>query len=294
MPPSLITAVVVCFHTEQQLLACLESLIAGSAGLETEIVVVAKGTPQSQFSHLCIEHPLIWLEADRSETVPSMRRRGAMQATGTHVALLEADCEVSIGWWAAIAKEIANGTDVIGGAVEPMAFPTSIDWSVFLCEYSPFMLPYAGVVARCPCNNIVAPAEALRAPDLAAGLDDGSVHASLKKQYILKASTDMQIKHRGVWSFSNCTVTPYHHGRAYGASRFASSHYLKRTLLALLTPIMPAFKITRVITGLCQKRRFDVPILKAIPGMLLFETSWSLGEFLGYLLGPGDSVEKWV
>jgi hypothetical protein len=40
------------------------------------------------------------------------------------------------------------------------------------------------------------------------------------------------------------------------------------------------------------RRRHVGWFLKGLPLVLLFSATWTIGEFLGYLTGPGDSLVK--
>jgi len=42
-----------------------------------------------------------------------------------------------------------------------------------------------------------------------------------------------------------------------------------------------------------RKRRHIKELLHSLPYLLILMTSWSFGEFCGYLAGEGDSTSKW-
>jgi hypothetical protein len=57
-------------------------------------------------------------------------------------------------------------------------------------------------------------------------------------------------------------------------------------------PVLPALIVYRVTKNVIGRRRHVGLFVKALPLVVLFSVMWAIGEFVGYLAGPGDSLVK--
>jgi hypothetical protein len=58
------------------------------------------------------------------------------------------------------------------------------------------------------------------------------------------------------------------------------------------TVVLPSLLIARVTRNVVRRRRHLGWYLRSLPLVVLFSTTWSIGELVGYLTGPGDSILK--
>ena len=55
---------------------------------------------------------------------------------------------------------------------------------------------------------------------------------------------------------------------------------------------LPSILLFRTVSRIAKKRKHVGVLVKSIPMISVFVTSWGVGEVVGYLFGPGDSLAK--
>ncbi|HEY9778076.1 MAG TPA: glycosyltransferase [Planktothrix sp.] len=292
-----LSVVVVSFNEAPLLERCLRSL-AQQEG-ECELIVVRDSARMTaDIARVRAEFArFAWLEAPARSTVPAMRTVGIEQSSGDVIALTEDDCIVSTDWCARLRQaHDAQKAVAIGGPVQPGDFSRALDWGVFFCEYARFMPPYAGIVRALAGNNMsykrVAIDQLKASEKIASGFYEVFVNSSLQQSgHELYAEESLAVSNNNSWSWSNVTTVPYNHGRGFAGSRFSS--LTKRLPYLGVSLLLPALQTLRVCRQVISRKRHLVPLVRALPVIALFWSSWSVGEFMGYLLGPGRSLEEW-
>jgi len=286
--------VVVSFNGAALLSDCLSALITQPDFQEMEVHVISK-LKRGQVPEVHEETGRIyWHQVPATETVPAMRSLGIMQSGAGLIALLEDDCIVGPHWSRSLLSAHQSDYPAVGGAIEPGPYTRGLDWGVFYCEFARFLLPFSGCVAALPGNNVSYKSEALDIESIQQGFYEVFIHENWRKSGIeLYAAEGMVTSNNNTWNLENCTSIPFHHGRAYAGQRFGSHYGAKRICYGLLAMILPIIKSVRTLRQVISRRRTELPLLKALPWIIIFHSCWSLGEFVGYLAGPGDSIEKW-
>lgn len=266
-------------------------------GADGEVVVVRRGG--APFGATAEYHRGVrWIAAPEHAAVPHMRSLGIAASRGEIVALLEDDCVAAAGWGAAILQAHGGPCAAAGGPIEPGPYRRSRDWAVYFCEYARFMAPFSGEVQALPGNNISYKRSALArigafAPS-AHGFHDvfanGLLHASGER---LMASPSAVVFQINAWPRSRLTSVPYHHGRGYGGIRAAGLSRTVRVPRAAATLALPALQLARLGREVMTRRRLRTRFLRALPAMAVFLGCWAAGEAVGWLLGPGESVQRW-
>jgi len=291
-----LSAIVVSFNNEEQLGRCLSTLYGQAVDTESELIVVRAGEPSSALKH---SYPQIkWIQAPAGTTVPMMRTLAIQAALGDIVALTEDDCVVAPDYCAALKTAHHIQCDAIGGAVQPGSFDKALDWGVFFCEYGRFMPPLTGDVKALPGNNLSYKKhvliELLEKGDIADGFYEAFVNSGLSgagRQ--LKADSTILVRNENRWHMQNVTSIPFHHGRSFAAMRFAKTATWQRLAYLCISFGLPAIQTYRVAREVKQRQQYAPRLLAALPSIILFWSSWSAGEFMGYLLGPGESLKQW-
>ncbi len=298
--PPCLSVTVVSINSEALLTRCLVALTAQAAHDAIEIFVVADwhrpgGAPSKR---LRSRFPGVqWIEAPEGCTVPRMRSLAMDASRGEVVALLEDDCVVEDGWCRTLLAARGAPEVAIGGAVEPGPYRRALDWAVYFCEYGRFMLPLpSNGDPALPGNNVAYKRSALR--QLTEGCEDGFyevfVHWAWQKAGLLmRAEPALVVRNVNSWSLAHVTHSPYHHGRAFAAQRFADLPAWRRTGLGLLALLLPVLKVGRIVKDTVRRRRLVGRLVQALPLIALFTTSWSVGESVGCMFGPGNSPSKW-
>jgi hypothetical protein len=110
---------------------------------------------------------------------------------------------------------------------------------------------------------------------------------------LLLAAADAVVFQINAWPRSRLTSVPYHHGRGYGGIRASGLPRVVRVARAAATLALPAVQLARLGREVAVRRRLRLRFLCAIPAMTVFLGSWAAGEAIGWLVGPGDSVNRW-
>jgi glycosyltransferase involved in cell wall biosynthesis len=282
------------------LMRCVESLVAQADAAKVEILVVRDVERSDGFDRAVAESrfpDVRWIEGPPGCTVPHLRSLGIAASRGEVVALLEDDCLVQEGW-CEVAMSITEGPFVaVGGAVEPGPYTRTLDWAVYFCEYARFMLPVPRVQSPpLPGNNVAYKRSAL-APlpaDAREGFQEVFVQAEWRRAGLATSATDaLVVQNVNSWPLGQVTSIPFHHGRAFAARRFQAKGALVRVAISVLTLCLPALHIFRLFGETMSRGRLVGRMVLALPWVIVFTTSWSIGEAMGCVFGAGTSASRW-
>jgi hypothetical protein len=88
------------------------------------------------------------------------------------------------------------------------------------------------------------------------------------------------------------TVRRFHHGRCFAGMRMTGASRLTRWAYAAGSLVLPLVLFLRTFRAIASKRRYINKFLLSLPVSVLAIVSWSMGEFFGYLAGPGESCAR--
>lgn len=278
---------------------CVDALAAQASSGDVEIIVVRDSTRVAGVDRagiLASAPGLQWIAAPPQSTVPRLRGLGMAASRGDLIAMLEDDCVVAADWCQAAVTTIGSNS-ALGGAVEPGPYRRALDWAVYFCEYGRFMLPLPSTPGPALTgNNVVYLRRALEAlpEDSRREFREVFVHAAWHLAGIPTQVTGALVVHNiNTWTWRHVTSGPFHHGRAYAAQRFSASSAMNRVAFSLMAIGLPLVKLLRITAGTLSRRRLTSRLIQAMPFMLVFVISWSAGEMLGCLRGPGTSPARW-
>jgi GT2 family glycosyltransferase len=276
---------------------CLSALERQHGGVDYEIVVANRrqdgtaGFIRNRFPGVRV------LDFPQQTTIPQLRASAMAQAKGDIIVVTEDHCVAPGNWLAEIVKAHKLGYMVVGGAVENGETQRIIDWSVFLCEYSSAMLPIpAGEVKMIPGNNAAYKRAALDLIDqgIKSNFWESFLHEELSKKGVkLLSVPSIVVVHKKQFGFFYFLAQRFHYSRSFAGMRRAVVPPAKRLYYLLASPFLPllmALRVTRNV--LLEKKRLYKEFLLALPSLSIFFISYAMGEFVGYLLGPGGSLSK--
>jgi hypothetical protein len=55
---------------------------------------------------------------------------------------------------------------------------------------------------------------------------------------------------------------------------------------------LPPLVLVRVAKGALAREVFREPAKRSLPALACFSVAWGVGEAVGYLFGPGDSLSR--
>jgi hypothetical protein len=239
--------------------------------------------------------PAVVVIACGRESIPRLRYRGICRARGRLVAILEDHGRVAPDWAATVLAAHQHPWGAVGGAVENGS-DGLVSWAVYLCEYSTYMNPVVdGVAHDLPGNNI-----AYKRPHLlrhARVLEEGKweswINDRIRADGIPIASTGaMVVHHIKPFRLGNSLIQRYHFARSYAGMRRGDQSPAQRLVYGFGSLALPALLTARLMRTLLWKRRHLGRFVLVSPLVVLFFTVGAWGEMMGYLFGPGTSLEK--
>lgn len=282
------------------LAGCLEALEAQRRDVALEVLVVdrlgddVRREVRRRFPAVRV------LEVPRSTTIPRMRELAFDAAAGDMVAVIEDHVVVPPGWARRLLdaqRAASNGKPaVVGGAVENAATGKLVDWAAFLCEYSHCIPPLPdGPAEWLTGNNVVYPRallERYRAV-VAEGKWENHLHEALKRDGIpLVCRPEIVVGHKKHYTLGEYLSQRYLYARSYAGARVKGAPVTKRLAYAAAALALPPLLFYRTLSRVVSKGRHRAELVRSIPLLALFVSSWAIGEMVGYAAGPGDSLEK--
>jgi glycosyltransferase involved in cell wall biosynthesis len=278
-------------------LACLEALSNQDGGVSCE-VILADCTGPGTVEVVRERFPDVKVLAfDEQKSVPWLRSAGIQAARASLVAVTEDHCVPRPDWLVRLVDAVERtGWAAVGGGVENESTERLVDWAVYFCEYSGLMSPVPeGPTASIPGMNVVYDMDRL-APVrevFGEGLWENFLHDRLLAAgYVIGLDPSIVVGHKKHFTVRMFLAERFHYSRAFGGWRVKGAGILRRLGWAALTPLLPALIVYRVTRNVVIRRRHVGWFLKGLPLVLLFSATWTIGEFLGYLTGPGDSLVK--
>ena len=294
-PEPAVSVIVIGYAPPTVLQRCLDELRRQCEQRpEIELLVVAQREHQgnsfapvrSRFSDLP------WIEAPDDCNVSRLRGLGIARSSAPVVALLEGDCVPAKDWVARLARLRPAGG--IGGAIEPGAFRSRLDWAAYFSEFAPFLAPLPARPPQLPGTNVCYRRGALPAAErlAAEGMFETFVNADLGDE-ALASDSSLVVYHERHWPTALAIATRFHHGRVFAALRVRGTPLSRRVVFMGLSVALPAVLFARVLKEVVRRRRFLLQALLATPWLAVLSASWAAGEFMGYTFGAGSSLDKW-
>jgi hypothetical protein len=275
---------------------CLDALQNQARLVEAEIIV-ADGHGNGLPDDVADSYPeVIWLRKPGG-SVFYLRGLAMAKATGEIVAVTEDHCEVSQGWCERIIKAHKEHPDAaaIGGAVENGATTRRIDWANFLLGFGPFTQPIKNgeqdrisLQANISYKRRVIPRVI---PQL--GMMEVFFNRHLRERgEKLLADEELLVYHIQSWSFFGTFAAHFHNGRSIAGFRIQDMKWPERILRLGGCFILPPYLLWRTIWPICVKRRLLGHALACLHLLALLASCQAIGEFVGYLAGPGGSPQR--
>jgi hypothetical protein len=237
---------------------------------------------------------VVLIESER-QPIPRLRHRGVCRARGRVVAILEDHGKVAFGWAATVLEAHRGPWGAVGGAVEN-GKDGLVNWAVYFCEYTPYMYPVAeGETHDLPGNNIAykRPHLLRHADVLLQGQWESWINDRLRADGVPIASTNaMVVHHIKPFRLGYFLVQRFHFARSYAGMRRVDQSPARRLAYGLGSLALPALLTARVARTVLRKRRHLGRFVLVSPLVALFLTVGAVGEMIGYLFGPGASLEK--
>lgn len=276
---------------------CIESVKAEAEALGADTVVVASGSDQFA-ARIAEKYPWVRvIHVPITFGIPASRRRGVEEAQGDLVAVIEERCLASSNWLKQAVDAMSDSNyGAAGGPIADSDFKRLRDWVVYFCEYNDSIPPLPdGDTYQLNGANAVYRRQLLldHAELLSDGYWEATLHPVLVSEGVsLLSVSNMVVRKTGPFSYSYYLRQRYLFSRAFAGARVENMSLLKRLVYLLATPVVPALVLFRIGSRLWSKRyrlgRFAMAMPLILPALAVL----AVGEWVGYLLGPGDSLSK--
>lgn len=296
LPPR-ISVVVASGAGGEFLFRCLESLAGQVARAHAECIVVDRtGEPTRQrIARECPGVVVLSAPSGHRATIPELRRMGVEAACGEVVAILEEHCTAPDGWLDGIAANFTGADAAIGGPILDSRFERLRDWCVYFSEYHNYMPPWpdGDRVALNGANVAYNREKLLRyRPVLDTGYWEVVLHPLLVRDGRFRAVGSLGVHHTGPFRYRYYLRQRYLLSRAWGGTQKDLVPLTKRLVHLVAGPVFPLFLFLRVTTRVLEHRQYLSHYVRTLPLLVPAWCLYTLGEWLGYLLGPGSSLEE--
>lgn len=286
-----LSVVVVPLEGPKKLNRCLAALALQRDIADLEIIVpyneaLEKFTLlESKFSNV------FFVQLSGHHTYASLRGHGVRISSGEIVAITEDHCIPREDW----AHEIVSAHDsphaAIGGAVEKKRPDSKLNWALYLVDYLRYSTPTEG-----PCRNLTdcnvsykraalekisdVWTEEFHEPDVNGALSARGMSLWITPNIVLdqQRSIDLQEAFRDRYRF----------GRLFGAGRAINVSFRRRLLHLIFAPLLPALLTIRTMRDAHKRPAYTGPFWRSFGLVLLLNTVWAWGEFVGSLTMSTD------
>ncbi len=275
---------------------CLRALERQQGNTDAEIIVVSC-CKDSTAEYIRKNFPCVkLLQLSERLSIPELRATGMSYATGDIIVITEDCCIAQENWFQEIIKAHELGYGAVGGAIENESADRIVNWAAYLCEYSHSMLPIPhGEVDGIAGNNASYRREALNKVNefVKKNCWEFFLHEELKKLGVKFLSMPtIVVSKKKEFGFLYFLTQRFHYSRSFADMRRRRVSLPKRILYVFFSPFLPLLMMWRITQEVFRKRRRRKEFLLSLPLMTVFLLSYALGEFIGYLLGPGKSLVK--
>jgi glycosyltransferase involved in cell wall biosynthesis len=266
---------------------CLTVLESQRNGQEVEIIVVDNSTDgtaeivRKQFQKVKL------IRSPALNFIPELWESGINQSAGDIIAITTAHCVPRKNWIEEILKAHEAPYPGIGGAIENEGDGGLVEWAIYFCRYTRYMLPFGEeTVDDFAADNASYKRWALdRCRDTRRnGFWEPLIHAELRRNGLQLLMTPAIVVYcKKSFSVLGFIKQRFWHGRQFGRSRALNISGTRRLFFILLSPLIPGVLLSRFARRIFEKKRHFREFLLSLPILTLFLISWSLGEWTGYL-----------
>jgi len=273
---------------------CLASVFAQKNAPPYEVIMVDCRGPDN-VARLARRFPDVrFIQLQKRETVPQLRRIGVEQAKGGIVAIIEEHCLADGKWLATLSSAFSHGHVAVGGPVDFRLDGRLRDWITYFIEYNSYLPPWPdGDTSNVGSANAAYRKETLDS-NLAL-LSDGYWEATLHSKLLAEGARfrsvpGMIVYHRGPFDYLYYVRQRYLFSRAFAGARRGSLSAAKRAVYLLAAPAIPFVLLARIGSRVFAKKCHPDKFLLSLPLLVPAMTSYVFGEWMGYAFGPGNAL----
>ncbi len=275
---------------------CLRSLQPQRLEDEVEFIVVDRAGGNVA---TLIERDFPWVRLLRrptGESVPDLRRHGIIAATADHVAIIEEHCVAGEDWVATILRCIEEPVAAVGGVVQDSNYERLTDWAVFFTEYNGYMPPMerGDTYDVCAANCVYRRDLMLEhLPEAGSGYWEAGLNRTLLESgERFHCEPGLVVHHTGPFGLFYYLHQRYLFSRAFAGVRRDHASRGFRYAYLLAAPVLVPLLLARTASRVFAKRHRVGKFIQVLPYMLPITATYVLGEWVGFAVGPGDSLSR--
>lgn len=218
------------------------------------------------------------------------RAVGLRHARGDIVAMTEDHAVPAGDWCERILEAHAESCAVIGGPIDN-GIDRPLNWALYYCDFGRYGRPLiARDTAYVSDVNISYKRSALEATrDIWHDrYQETTLHWALaaRGETMRLDPRPVVFQHRPPIGIGAALAERIEWGRVFAETRAARLSFVKRLLYALGAPLLPGLLAVRALRHMLRQKRALPVIIRILPLVLLLLNCWSIGEMIGYLVGP--------
>jgi glycosyltransferase involved in cell wall biosynthesis len=274
---------------------CLQALAQQSGDVTIEVLVAdrvgerVRAAVRKSYPHVRV------LEAPSEMSIPALRALAFREARGEIVGVIEDHVIVPPDWARKMLAAHAQGAQVVGGSVDNAARERIVDWAAFLCEYSHCLAPPVGCSNWLTGNNVTYRRILLERFQDAICEErwEDHLHDMMRRAGVkLESRPEIQVGHKKHYTVGEYLYQRYLYARSYAGMRIEGAGPVRRLALGLASFALPPLLFYRTVSRVLKARRNRRELVRSLPLLVLFVSSWAVGEAIGYWRGPGDTLGK--
>lgn len=276
---------------------CLESLRSQVHGPEVELFVVDRcgGETLERLNRDYHFATIIPAASEHRLSVPELRALGVSQSKGDVVAIIEEHCIVPSNWVETIRDSFQDSDAAIGGPIKDKDYDRLQDWVVYFSEYHNYLPPWPeGNRYLLNGANIAYHREKLvKFLDvLDTGYWEVVLHPSLSQVGDFRSIPQMEAYHTGPFDYRYYLEQRYLLSRVWGGTQRGKVSQIKRLVYLITAPLLPLLLLIRIALRVLKDKRLAGIFIAAMPLLIPVVIAYVWGEWLGYLVGVGDALER--
>jgi glycosyltransferase involved in cell wall biosynthesis len=276
---------------------CLSALRAQAASPSVEVIVVDRCGGETA-SRIRREFPFInLLRADlpHRPSVPELRAMGVREAKGRIIAIIEEHCVAPADWVDTIRSSFEAGDAAIGGPILDDNYRRLRDWAVYFSEYHNYLPPWpSGERSMLNGANIAYPRARLvqHLDALGQGYWEVVLHPQLLREGRFRSIPEMGVRHTGPFGYAYYLNQRYLLSRVWGGTQRQSVSTARRVPYLVMGPVLPVLLLARIAQRVWHNKGYVRKFLLTLPLLIPVAIAYVWGEWLGYLMGIGDALER--
>ena len=262
------------------------------------VVVIPRDSPDaSQELETRPFHAARMVTIERLVSLSWARASGVRAATAPIVVFVESHSYPEPGWAEALLAAHRDRWAAVGPGVTNANPENPVSWANLLLDYGLWLEPEEGAeIEDLPGHNSSYKREILLDydPDLERLLEAESfLHEEMRGSgNRLWLEPGARLQHLNITKLSSWFPERIAAGQRYAGARAHGWSPARRALYAVASPLIPAVRMARILPvwrRCARSQRVPALILPAVVAALVAS---AFGEFLGYVVGSGDSMER--